>query len=447
MLAPAPRTLAAALAGFFILTLDALVVSVALPAIRDDLGGGITGLQWVMDGYTLPFAALLLLAGTLSDRLGARRAYGIGLLVFIASSVGCALAPSLGLLIAARFLQGAGAALMTPASLAMIGEAFPDPKEKARAIGIWAAGGAVASASGPLVGGALTTFGWPLIFLINLPVGLVALWLLAGVPASTRHAGGSFDWAGQVLSLVALTTLVFGLIEAGEHGFDPTALAALLVALVSGIGFLIRQARAAQPMIPLALFRERIAATTVAIGFSFMLGFFGMVFVVSLFLQEMRELTPFQTGLAFVPVTAFSIFMPMVAARMAERFGPRVPIVLGQLAMCVGLSGLATYGPEASVPVLVAWMVPVGIGGGTAMPSATSLLLNTLPPRWAGTASGVLNVSRQVGGAVGIAGFGALLGTLGLQAGMRASLVIASCLLALTTVASFGLDTVRQDPT
>ena len=181
------RALAAALLGFFIITLDALVISVALPAIRDALGGGISGLQWVLDGYTLPFAALLLLAGTLADRIGARWAFSVGLVIFTVSSAACAFAPTLGVLIAARFVQGAGAAMMTPASLALIGEAYPDPKEKARAIGLWAIGGAVASVAGPLIGGALTALSWRLIFLINLPVGAVTLWLLLGIPHSRRR--------------------------------------------------------------------------------------------------------------------------------------------------------------------------------------------------------------------------------------------------------------------
>lgn len=433
------RSLAAALLGFFIITLDALVVSVALPAIRDTFGGGITGLQWVMDGYTLPFAALLLLAGTLSDRLGARQAFGAGLLIFIVSSAGCAVAPSLWVLVAARFLQGAGAALMTPASLALIGEAYPDPAAKARAIGLWAVGGAVASASGPLVGGALTALSWRLIFLINLPVGAVALWLLSGVPHSRRRAT-PFDWVGQTVALVALTALTSGLIEAGEIGLaSPQVLVALGVAVVTGIVFFALQARGEHPMVPLGLFRPRAAMTTVAIGFTFMVGFYGMVFLASLFFQERRGMTPFETGLAFLPVTGFSIFMPVVAARMAERFGAWVPIAIGQATMAAGLFALGAFAATASVPILVALMVPVGFGAGTAMPSATSLLLNTVPVERSGTASGVLNTSRQVGGATAIAAFGALVAGLGYDGGMQVSLIIAGSLLVATMLASLRL--------
>ncbi|MCA9514910.1 MAG: MFS transporter [Myxococcales bacterium] len=433
------RALAAALLGFFIITLDALVVSVALPAIGDTFDAGMTGLQWVMDGYTLPFAALLLLAGTLSDRLGARRAFGAGLIVFIASSAACAFAPSLGVLVAARVAQGAGAALMTPASLSLIGEAYPDPVAKARAIGLWAVGGAVASTSGPLVGGAMTAISWRLIFLVNLPVGAVALWLLAGIPRSRRREV-AYDVPGQILAVVALTALTYGLIEAGADGLGRAdVIAALAVAGVGAAAFFALQAKSAHPMVPLRLFRSRAAATTVAIGFTFMVGFYGMVFLMSLLLQERRGMSPFAAGLAFLPVTGFSLVMPIVAARMAERFGAWVPIALGQLAMATGLLALAAVADTAPVPLLVALMVPVGFGAGTAMPSATSLLLNTVPHERSGTASGVLNTSRQVGGATAIAAFGGLVAALGYDGGTRLSLGLAGGLLALTMLATLRL--------
>src|SRR5947209_2575886 len=171
--------LAAAVLGFFVITLDAVVVNVALPSIRRDLGAGMTGLQWVVDGYTLMFAALLLSAGALSDRAGARRAFAAGLAVFVAASAACGLAPSLAALVVARFVQGAAAAVMMPSSMALIGQAYPDPVKRLRAVAVWAMGGAVASSSGPVLGGFLTLFTWRMIFCINLPVGAVALLLLA----------------------------------------------------------------------------------------------------------------------------------------------------------------------------------------------------------------------------------------------------------------------------
>lgn len=437
-LTSASRALAAALLGFFIITLDALAVSVALPAIRDDLGGGLVGLQWVMDGYTLPFAAFLLLAGTLSDRSGARDAFGIGLAVFTISSLACALSPSLWVLVAARFVQGVGAAMMTPASLALIGEAYPDPVARSRAVGLWAAGGAVASTAGPLAGGALTTIGWPLIFLINLPIGALALALLWRVPPSRRRAS-AFDWLSQLLSLGGLAALIVGLIEAGTAGLAPHVLAALLVAAVAAAGFLLRQARSPQPTVPPRLLAPPAAAIPVAIGFTFMIGFYGMVFLMSLLLQGARGLTPLQAGMTFAPVTALSIIMPSLAARLAERRGAWVPIFLGQAAMAAGLFALAAFADTATVPVLVALMVPVGLGAGMAMPSATSLLLNSVPGSWSGVASGVLNTSRQIGGAVAIAAFGALAAGLGSDLGTTVSLAIAGAMLSLTALATLRL--------
>ena len=213
--------LAAAVLGFFMITLDAVVVNVTLPTIRADLGGGVSGLQWVVDGYTLMFAALLLTAGSVSDRLGARRAFVIGMVVFVLASMGCALAPNLGTLIGARFVQGVAAAAMMPSSMALIRQAFPDARARGRAIGTWAMGGAVASTSGPLLGGVLTSIDWRFIFVINVPVGVLTLLLLRRSRPSDRRPV-PLDVPGQLSGVVGLGALVFGTIEAGSVGLgDP----------------------------------------------------------------------------------------------------------------------------------------------------------------------------------------------------------------------------------
>jgi len=218
--------LAAAVLGFFVVTLDAVVVNVALPSMRRDLGGGITGLQWVVDGYTLMFAALLLSAGSLSDRLGARRAFGAGLAVFVLASAACGLAPGMAALVAARFVQGAAAAAMMPSSMALIGQAYPDPVRRGRAVAVWALGGSIASSAGPVLGGLLSLASWRLIFAINLPVGAVALLLLARTGRSP-HRSVPFDGAGQITAVLAMGGLTYGAIEAGAAGFtDPRVLAA-----------------------------------------------------------------------------------------------------------------------------------------------------------------------------------------------------------------------------
>src|SRR4051812_20201809 len=368
------RSLVVALLGFFVITLDALVVSVALPSIGRHLGGGITGLQWVIDGYTLMFAALLLSAGALSDRIGARRSFGVGLALFVAASAACGLAPGLGVLVAARLAQGAGAAVMMPASLALLREGYHDDAERARAIAIWSLGGAVASAAGPVVGGFLTLLSWRAIFFINLPIGLVALSLLAGVPRSPRRSV-PFDWVGQVTAVVGMGALTYGLIEGAAEGFAaPRVLTALTVAVVAIVAFVVAQVRGAHPMVPLELFRSRPVAVSVASGFTFTVAFYGLVFLLSLYLQQQRGLSPLATGLAFVPMTGLTAVVTLLTPRIAARFGPWVPMALGQVLMPVGLLSLSVATVGAPIWLLAALTIPVGLGASLAVPTLTALL-------------------------------------------------------------------------
>ncbi len=315
---PIPRpglALAAALLGFFVITLDAVVVNVALPSIRSDLSAGMTGLQWVVDGYTLMFAALLLSAGALSDRIGARRAFGVGLALFVVASVACGLAPSLGALVVARFVQGAAAAVMMPSSMALIGQAYPDPTWRARAVAMWAMGGAVASSSGPVLGGLLTLISWRMIFSINLPVGAVALLLLARTARSPHHTV-PFDWVGQVTAVLAMGGLTYGAIEAGASGFAaPQVVAAFTLAALALAAFVVAQARGAHPMVPLDLFQSRNVSVAMAVGFAFMVGYYGLPFVMSLYLQQLRGLSSLSTGLAFLPMMLIGAALTPFSAR------------------------------------------------------------------------------------------------------------------------------------
>jgi MFS transporter, DHA2 family, methylenomycin A resistance protein len=436
----AGSALAAALLGFLVITLDDLVVNVALPVIGHDLGGGMTGLQWVVDGYTLLFAALLLSAGALSDRIGARRAFGGGLALFVAASAACGLAPSLGVLVAARLVQGAGAAVTMPASLALVRQAYPDPVKRARAIAVWAMGGAVASAAGTVAGGAATLLSWRMIFLINLPVVAVALLLLDRTARSPRRAV-PFDWSGQAAAVLAMGALTYGAIEAGAAGFAaPRVLGALTVAVVALAVFLAAEAHGTHPMMPLDLFRSRTVVISVSVGFAFMVGFYGLIFLVSLYFQELRGLSVLDTGLAFLPMTALVAFLNPAAARLAERVGARVAIVAGQVLMVVGLLALGLVPAGTPTWLLAVLMFPVGLGGPLAIPPVTALLLDSVPPERAGTASAVLNTFRQVGGALAVAVFGALLAhhTTFLH-GLRVSLLSAALLLLATAASSLLL--------
>jgi MFS transporter, DHA2 family, methylenomycin A resistance protein len=426
---PAPGwSLAAALLGFFVVTLDAVIVNVALPAIRRELAGGMSGLQWVVDGYTLMFAALLLSAGSLSDRLGARRAFGAGMVVFVLASAACGLAPALPALVAARLVQGSAAAALMPASMALVSQAYPDPARRARALGLWAMGGAAASTSGPLLGGVLTEVSWRLIFFVNVPAGAAALVLLARAARSPRHSV-PFDWAGQIAAVAAMGGLTYGAIEVGAAGITaPRVLAAFAMAAVSLAVFGLLQARRRHPMLPLSLFRSRTVSAAVVVGFAFMVGYYGLPFVMSLYLQQLRGLSALGAGMAFVPMMVVGGALNPFTARLAERFGARTLIVGGLLSMTAGLTVVGLLPATAPVALLSALMILVGLAGPLVMPPVMALLLHAVPARQAGVASGVFNTSRQVGGALAVAVFGTLVASRAtFLPGLRDSLLIAAC--------------------
>jgi EmrB/QacA subfamily drug resistance transporter len=432
--------LAAAVLAFFVITLDATIVNVALPSIRTDLGGGITGLQWVVDGYTLMFAALLLSAGALSDRIGAKRAIGAGLILFALASLACGLAPTLGALIAARFVQGVGAAVLMPASMALIRHAYPDPGPRARAVGMWAMGGAVAAAAGPDLGGLLSLASWGLIFWINLPVAGLTLLLLARAAASPHHRR-PFDWAGQVTAIAAMGGLTYGAIEAGAAGLAaPRVLTAFAVAVLGLVGFVAVQARVAHPMVPLELFRSATVNITLAIGFAFMVGFYGAPFLFSLYLQQVRGLSPLDAGASFLPMMIVSACATPFSARLVERVGPRVSILTGLGLLGAGSVALSAVPTTTPVWLLALLLIPVGLTGPLVMPPTTAVLLEHVPAHHAGTASGVFNTSRQVGGALAVAVFGALLaGSGGFVHGLRISLLLTAAVALVAAAAAAGL--------
>ncbi|MEW2288358.1 MFS transporter [Streptomyces sp. NPDC047841] len=433
----ATATLAAAVLGFFMITLDATIVNVALPSIRDALGGGINGLEWVVDAYTLMFAALLLSAGALSDRIGARKAFACGLVLFGVASVACGLAPSLGVLIAARAVQGIGAAVAMPTSMALVRQAFPDPARRARAVGVWAMGGAVAAAAGPVLGGVLSLVSWRAIFWINLPVGALTLLLLARAPHSpTRSA--PFDWIGQITAILAMGGLAFGAIEAGAAGFTaPRVPVSLGVAVVALGAFVAAQSKVAHPMVPLALFRSPTVVVATGIGFAFMVGFYGLPFLYSLYFQQQHGLSALGAGVAFLPMMLLSAVLTPFSARVAERTGPRVPVVAGLVLIAAGSIALAAV--PASVPVWVTslLLIPVGLSGPLVMPPTTALLLEHVPAHHTGTAGGVFNTSRQLGGALAVAVFGALLSASGgFEHGLRVSLLLAAAVALAAALAA-----------
>ncbi|GAB1333087.1 MFS transporter [Streptomyces sennicomposti] len=421
--------LVAAVLGFFVITLDVSGVNVALPAVGDDLGGSMSGLQWVADSYTLMFAALMLSAGALSDAVGARRAYAWGLAVFTLASLACGVAPALGALTAARVVQGSAAAVMVPTSLALIRQAFPDPQARARGIALWTVGGAVAIAAGPLLGGLLTTeWSWRAVFFLNVPAGLAGFLILLRAAPSPRHPA-VFDPPGQLTAVVTLAALTFAVIEGGHDGFTGTVLAAAGTAVLAGAGFVAVEARRRAPMLPLELFRQRGVSVPVVAGFACNAAFYGGVFVLSLFFQEQRGQSAFSAGLMFVPMAVITAHFNYFSPRAVARYGPRAVIVAGLLVGMAGCCGLAAVGAGTPWWLIALPMVPLGIGGSLAMPALTSLMLDSVAAERAGTAAAMLNTSRQTGGALSIAVFGALLAG-DFMPGMRESLLLAAALLA-----------------
>ncbi|WP_269936684.1 MFS transporter [Arthrobacter sp. HY1533] len=435
-----PRaSLAVAMLGFFVVALDAQIVNVALPEIRNDLGGGLSGLQWIVTGYTLMFSALQLFSGTFSDRIGARRAYGAGMVLFTVASAACAFSPSLGALIAGRTLQGIGAALITPSSLALIREAYQDAAQRGRAIVYWGLGGSVAAAAGPVLGGLLTQLDWRLIFLVNLPVGAAALVVLARVAPSPQRPA-PFDWFGQVTAVVALASLTYGIIEGAQIGYgSPSILALFTLAMLSAIAFVRAQARGKHPMVPLGLFRSRTVSTVLAIAVVTMAAFYGVVFLQSLYFQQQRGATALETGLLFLPMTALVALLNPLAARLMVRFGHVAMIVAGQLLMAVGLAGLWLLPANTSILLVALVMVPVGVGGSFTVPPIIALVMDQVPAENAGTASGVINTARQLGGSLGVAIYGALLAGQDFTDGLRIGFGTTAVALLILAAASLPL--------
>jgi MFS transporter, DHA2 family, methylenomycin A resistance protein len=324
---------------------------------------------------------------------------------------------------------------MMPSSMALIRQAFPDPVMRGRAVAIWAMGGAVASSSGPVLGGVLDLLDWRLIFSINLPVGALALLLLARTqPSPRRHA--PFDWIGQLTAVLAMGGLTYGAIEAGAAGFaTPRVLAALAV-------FVAAQAQVSHPMVPLDLFRSRTVVITVATGFAFMVGYYGLPFVFSLYFQELRSLSALGTGVMFLPMMLIGAALTPFSARAAERLGRKTLITFGLFLMTVGLVVLGVVPASTPLWVLSVLMILVGLGGPLVMPPVTAVLLDSVPEYRTGTASGVFNTSRQLGGALAVVVFGALLATPAtFLRGAHASLLIAAAVLAATAAASLLLRT------
>lgn len=407
--------------GYFMVILDATAVNLSLPALGRDLGGGVGVLQWVVDGYTLTFAALLLSAGSLGDRFGAHRVFCAGLGVFVAASAACGLATGAGSLVLARLVQGAAAAVLVPSSLALLGAAYDDPGARARAVGIWGGVAGIAAASGPVAGGVLTqTVSWRLVFFVNVPIGLTALLLtLRHVPRAGGHGRRGFDLPAQAVAIAALAALTFALIEARTRGWtSPIILGGFAAAAVLAVAFAGIERRAGEPMLPLGLFGGRAFGGGTVIGLLINLGFYGQLFVISLYFQNTRGMSPVVAGLALLPEGILVSVASFLSGRMTSRTGVRPTMLAGLTIGAAGLFGLSVAGARTSYLLVVVPLMAAGFGMAFTMPAATTTVVEAAPPGRAGVASGAINTGRQVGSTVGVA----LLGTLSVSAGLPAAM-------------------------
>jgi MFS transporter, DHA2 family, methylenomycin A resistance protein len=442
----APRargwTLAATSLGFAVVQLDVSVVNVAIKPIGVSLGGGVSALQWVVSAYTVAFAALILSAGALGDRIGARRVFMAGFAVFTLASAACGLAPSLAVLITARVVQGIGAATLVPCSLTLLNHTFPEPAERARAVGLWAAGASAALSAGPLIGGLLTaTLGWRAIFFINAPIGLAGIVLTARWAAETpRAAGRGVDGWGQLAAVICLTTLAGATIEGGAHGFGaPGVLAGYAVAVAAGAAFLRIEARRARPLLPLGLFRSETFSCATAIGLLINIAFYGLIFVLSLFFQRGQHRSALMTGLAFAPMTAVVMGANVLAGRLAPRFGARRVIAFGAGLVATGTLALLGVGTASSYAAMVVQLCAIGTGLGLLVPLMTAALLGSVDRSRSGVASGTLNSARQTGSVIGVALYGSLIAGGRLVSGLHVALAISAGLALAVVVLTRGI--------
>ncbi|MEU1534281.1 MFS transporter [Streptomyces fagopyri] len=433
--------LLAVCAGYFMVILDVTIINVAVPAVGRELSASLTEIQWITDGYTLAFAGLLLTGGALGDRLGNRRIFCTGVVVFTAASAGCGLAHHTGTLVAARLLEGVGAALIVPGSLALLQQAYPSPAERSHAFGLWGAMAGIAASAGPLLGGLLvTTVGWRWVFFINLPIGCACLLLtLRHLAPSPRHSGRSLDWPAQgaIFATVALLTAVLN--EAGRRGWaDPLILVGAGLCVLAAALFVLREYLARTPVLPLRLLRSRALSGAAVTGLLFNFAFYGMIFTASLYFQQHRGLSALRTGLALFPAVAMTMFASVLSGRLARRTGHRPLVVSGMLLAAAGLAGWAVAGTEPAYPLLVAPMMAAGFGTSFALTGSTTTVMTAAPEGFSGTASALFNTTRQVGSAAGVALGGSLLAATGdFTAGLRTSMAIGA--LAYLTAAALAL--------
>src|SRR3954449_5887380 len=397
--------------SILLVSLDNTIVNVALPTIHRDLGASLSQLQWIVDSYTIVLASLLILCGSIADRIGRKRVFSLGLGLFATGSLLCSTAPSPGWLIVFRGLQGVGGSMLNPVAMSIIRNVFTDPRERAQAIGVWGGVVGISMALGPVVGGALVTAaGWRSIFWINVPLGILAIVLVARVvPESRAERPRRLDPVGEVLAMIGLATLTYAIIEGGDAGWSSTQVrVSAVVALVAWATFAMHERRTREPLIELRFFRSLpfTGATLIAITAFTALG--GFLLVTNLYLQGDRGLSPVHSGLYTLPMAAMAFLAAPLSGRIVGRRGARVPLVIGGLGLAGGSLILTQLTPTTATSDLLLAYVLFGLGFGMVNPRITNTAVSGMPPDQAGVAAAIASTSRLVGISLGVAIIGSI---------------------------------------
>ncbi|CQR62459.1 MFS transporter [Streptomyces leeuwenhoekii] len=429
----------------FMAALDNLVVTTALPAIREDLGGALHDLEWTVSAYTLTFAVLLMTGAALGDRFGRRRLFLAGLAVFTAASAAAALAPGIDSLIAARAVQGVGAAVMMPLTLTLLTAAVP-AERRGTAYGIWGAVNGLAVASGPLVGGGLTEHvSWQWIFWLNVPLGLALLPLARFRLAESYGTGAPLDLTGTVLASGGLFGIVYGLIRGPVDGWTGTpVLTALFAGAALLAAFVLHGSRARAPMLPMRLFRSRAFSGINAASLLMFLGMFGSIFLLSQYMQGVLGYSPTEAGLRMLPWTGMPMLVAPIAGFLADRVGGRPVVATGLFLQAAGLAWLASViTADASYAVQLPGLIAGGVGMALYFAPASALVMAGVTPKEQGIASGANNALREVGGALGIAVMASVFSAQGgyetpqtFVDGLRPAVAVGSAVVALAGLAA-----------
>lgn len=403
--------LAICCSSLFLVSLDVTIINLALPSIRRDLGASVSSLQWVVDAYTLTLACLLMLAGSTADRIGRRRVFQTGLVLFGAGSLLCSLAPSIGWLIAFRAVQAVGGSMLNPVAMSIITNTFTDRSERARAIGVWGAVVGIAMAAGPLVGGLLVdAVGWASIFWINVPVAAAAVVLTARyVPDSRAPRPRRPDPVGQVLVVVLLGGLTFGIIEGPGHGWGaPEIVGSFAAAAAALVVLLIVETRRTDPLVDPRFFRSVPFAGATLTAVCAFAALAGLLFLGALYLQDVRGFTALQAGLLTLPMAVLVAVLPPLSGRMVATRGARIPLILGGCGLTLGSLALFTLRADTPTALVVLAFLLFGTGFGMINPPITDTAVSGMPVAQAGVAAAVASTSRQIGSALGIAVLGSL---------------------------------------